>query len=60
MSDDISEPGKISKKIIPSRLKHIETTFDERVSEVDRKGSHDMSDDISDPGKIIRVISGIF
>ncbi len=59
MSDDISDPGKISK-INPSRLKLIEATFDERISEVDRKRSHDMSEDISDPGKIIRVTSGIF
>ena len=60
MSDDISEPGKISKNYSESLVAYCETTFDESASEVDQQRLKDMSDDISGPGKIIRVISGIF
>ena len=54
MSDDISEPGKISKNYSEPFKAYWETIFDESVSEVDRQRSNYMSDDISYPGKIIR------
>jgi hypothetical protein len=52
MSDDISEPGKISKNYSESLVAYCETTFDESISEVDQHRSKDMSDDIPDSGKI--------